>query len=49
MQTIAQNWLVYQLTGSARDLGLVNFVGAIPLVPLTLYAGRSRTASRSAR
>jgi MFS family permease len=30
---------VYQLTGSARDLGLVNFVGAIPLVPLTLYAG----------
>ena len=39
MQTIAQNWLVYQLTGSARDLGIVNFVGAIPLVPLTLYAG----------
>jgi MFS family permease len=39
MQTIAQNWLVYQLTGSAADLGLVNFVGAIPLVPLTLYAG----------
>ncbi|MBI5576864.1 MAG: MFS transporter [Deltaproteobacteria bacterium] len=39
MQTIAQNWLVYQLTGSALDLGLVNFVGAIPLVPLTLYAG----------
>src|SRR5512145_531942 len=39
MQTVAQNWLVYQLTGSARDLGLVNFVGAIPLVPLTLYAG----------
>ena len=39
IQTIAQNWLVYQLTGSARDLGLVNFVGAIPLVPLTLYAG----------
>jgi MFS family permease len=39
MQTIAQNWLVYQMTGSAADLGLVNFVGAIPLVPLTLYAG----------
>jgi MFS family permease len=39
MQTIAQNWLVYQLTGSARDLGLVNFVGAVPLVPLTLHAG----------
>jgi MFS family permease len=39
MQTIAQNWLVYQLTGSAWDLGLVSFVGAIPLVPLTLHAG----------
>ena len=39
MQTIAQNWLVYQLTGSAWDLGMVNFVGAIPLVPLTLHAG----------
>lgn len=39
MQTIAQNWLVYQLTGSARDLGLVNFVGAVPLIPLTLFAG----------
>jgi MFS family permease len=39
MQTIAQNWLVYQLTGSAWDLGVVNFVGAIPLVPLTLHAG----------
>ncbi|PWB60834.1 MAG: MFS transporter [Deltaproteobacteria bacterium] len=39
MQTIAQNWLVYDLTGSARDLGLVTFMGAIPLVPLTLHAG----------
>lgn len=40
MQTIAQNWLVYhQLGGTARDLGLVNFLGALPLVPLTLYAG----------
>ncbi|MGE5190480.1 MAG: MFS transporter [Gemmatimonadota bacterium] len=39
MQSIAQNWLVYQITGSAASLGVVNFVGAIPLVPLTLYAG----------
>ncbi len=39
MQSIAQNWLVYQITGSAASLGLVNFVGVIPLVPLTLYAG----------
>ena len=39
MQTIAQNWLVYELTGSAADLGLVNFVGAVPMVLLTFYAG----------
>ena len=39
MQTIALNWLVYELTGSAAYLGLVNFVGAIPLVSFTLYAG----------
>ncbi len=40
MQTIAQNWLVYhQLGGTARDLGMVSFLGALPLVPLTLYAG----------
>ena len=39
MQTIAQNWLVYELTGSAADLGMVNFVGAVPMVLLTLYAG----------
>jgi MFS family permease len=39
MQSIAQNWLVYELTGSAADLGLVNFVGAVPMVLLTLYSG----------
>lgn len=40
MQSIAQNWLVYQeLGGTARDLGMLNFIGALPLVPLTLYAG----------
>ena len=39
MQTIAQNWLVYELTGSAAYLGLVNFVGAVPLVLFTFYAG----------
>lgn len=39
MQVIALNWLVYRLTGSPWDLGLVNFVGAIPLVPLALHAG----------
>jgi MFS family permease len=39
MQTIAQQWLVYRLTGSMTLLGLVNLVGAIPLVPLSLWGG----------
>jgi MFS family permease len=39
MQTVAQNWLVYQLTGSALALGFINFVGAIPITLLTLPAG----------
>ena len=39
MQTIAQNWLVYELTGSAAALGMVNFIAAVPLVLFTLYAG----------
>lgn len=39
MQTIAQSWLVLQLTDSPFRLGLATFAGAIPLVPLTLYAG----------
>jgi MFS family permease len=39
MQTMAQQVLVYRLTGSAASLGIVNFVGLIPLVPLALWGG----------
>ncbi len=39
MQTIAQQWLVYRLTGSAAMLGLVSLVGLIPLLPLSLWGG----------
>jgi MFS family permease len=40
MQAIAQSWLVYRtLGGTARDLGLVSFAGAVPLVPLALVSG----------
>ncbi len=39
MQTIAQQWLIYRLTGSATMLGLVNLVTAIPLLPLSLWGG----------
>lgn len=39
MQTMAQQVLVYRLTGSATALGIVNFVSVIPLVPLALWGG----------
>lgn len=39
MQTLAQSWLVYQLTGSALLLGLVSFVQAIPSLFLSLLGG----------
>lgn len=39
MQTMAQQVLVYDLTGSAAALGMVNLIGLIPLVPLALWGG----------
>lgn len=39
MQTMAQQVLVYRLTGSAAALGLVNFIGLIPVIPLSLWGG----------
>lgn len=39
MQNIAQQWLVYRLTGSAAMLGMINLVGALPLLPLSLWGG----------
>lgn len=39
MQMIAQQWLVYRLTGSPAMLGLTSFVTLIPLIPLSLWAG----------
>jgi MFS family permease len=39
MQTIAQQWLVYRLTGSAMMLGMINLVAVLPLVPLALWGG----------
>ncbi len=39
MQTMAQQVLVYRLTGSAVALGVVNFVAVIPLVPFALWGG----------
>src|SRR5580700_9131857 len=39
MQSIAQDWLVYRLTGSSLLLGLVAFVGQIPVLILAPVAG----------
>ena len=39
MQTMAQQVLVYSLTGSAAALGIVASIGLIPLVPLALWGG----------
>jgi len=36
---MAQQVLVYRLTGSAAALGMINFVAVIPLVPLALWGG----------
>jgi hypothetical protein len=34
MQTVAQAWLIYRLTGSAALLGLIGFAGQIPVFVL---------------
>src|SRR5215212_9183661 len=39
MQSVAQAWLVYRLTGSAGLLGLVGFAGQIPVFLLAPFGG----------
>ncbi len=39
MQAVAIGWLVYDLTGSALDLGLVGLIQFVPVVVLTLLVG----------
>ena len=39
MQSMAQGWLVYQLTGSEMQLGLVTAMGTFPVLFITLQAG----------
>lgn len=39
MQNMAQQVLVYRLTGSAVALGTVNLLALIPLIPLSLWGG----------
>jgi MFS family permease len=39
MQTVAEAWLIYRLTGSGALLGLLGFVGQIPILLLSPLAG----------
>ncbi len=39
MQTMAQQVLIYRLTGSAAALGLMSLLGLIPLLPFALWGG----------
>jgi MFS family permease len=39
MQSVAQGWLVYQLTGSEFALGAVSFIGTLPTLFFMLPAG----------
>src|SRR5512142_798699 len=39
MQSMAQQVLVYRLTGSASALGLVSFIQVVPLIPFGLWGG----------
>ena len=39
MQTVAQSWLIYRLTGSGALLGLLGFVSQIPILLLSPVAG----------
>ena len=39
MQSVAQGWLVWRLTRSAGMLGLVGFLGAVPVFVFGVWAG----------
>ncbi len=39
MQMLVRGYLVYQLTGSYADLGVVSFAGAAPMIVLSLHGG----------
>ena len=39
MQSVAQSWLVYRITGSVALLGLIGFAGQFPVFLLTAFGG----------
>ena len=49
MQTVAQSWLVYRLTGSAAQLGIVGFSSQIPVFLLAPVGGAVADQARRHR
>jgi len=39
MQTTAQQWLIYRITGSQTSLGLVTFITYLPILILSIFMG----------
>ena len=39
MQSVAQSWLVYELTRSSFWLGMIGFLGSAPMLVLSLFGG----------
>jgi MFS family permease len=39
MQNMAQQVLVYRITGSAASLGIISVIGLIPMLPLSVWGG----------
>jgi MFS family permease len=39
LQVVAENWLLYNITGSTFLLGVVGFVGLVPVVPISFLGG----------
>src|ERR1700693_3255616 len=49
MQTVAQAWLIYRLTGSGGRLALLGFVGQFPIFLLLPLAGLAAGGGAPAR
>ncbi|HMR64872.1 MAG TPA: MFS transporter, partial [Anaerolineae bacterium] len=39
LQVVAEGWLIYHLTNSTFWLGMVGFIGLLPVVPISLLGG----------
>jgi MFS family permease len=39
LQTVAESWLIYQLTGSTLLLGAIGFISLLPVVPISFLGG----------